>query len=71
MDKQLAAMKQYFQAMVTYKVASIISTMTNFQVKLLSSKDSMTPEEMDLELNKLETIRRVVATCTKPADESK
>lgn len=70
MDK-LAAMRQFFRSMVTYKVASIISTLNALQIKLLQKADNLQPEEMDAELNKLETMKRVVEISTSPPDKSK
>lgn len=68
--EQLAAMRQFFKTMVTYKVASIISILNSLQIKLLQKADAMQPEEMDVELNKLETMRRVVSVSTMPPDKS-
>lgn len=69
--EKLAAMRQFFKSMVTYKIASIISTLNSLQIKLLQKADDLQPEEMDIELNKLETMRRVVDISTLPPDKSK
>lgn len=53
-------MRKFFESMVTFKVSSIISTLTNLQVQLISKKDKLSPEEMDGELNRLEDVRRIL-----------
>lgn len=59
MDK-LTAMRDYFEAMVTYRTTSIISTLTRLQMLLLINKDKLKPEEMDAEINRLEDVRRML-----------
>lgn len=59
MDK-LTAMRDYFEAMVTYRTTSIISTLTRLQMLLLTNKDKLKPEEMDAEINRLEDVRRML-----------
>ena len=56
----IEAMRKFFESMVTFKVSSIISTLTNLQVQLISKKDALSPEEMDGELNRLEDVRRIL-----------
>jgi hypothetical protein len=54
------AIRNYFESMVNYRISSIVSALARLQAQLLSNKDKMTMEEMDNEINKLETIRRVL-----------
>lgn len=52
------AIRNYFESMVTYRISSIISTLTRLQIHLLTNKDRLTLEEMDTEINRLEDMRR-------------
>jgi hypothetical protein len=55
------AIRNYFESMVTYRISSIISSLSRLQVHLLSNKDKLTIEEMDSEINRLEDIRRALS----------
>jgi len=61
------AIRNYFESMVNYRISSIVSALARLQAQLLSNKDKMTMEEMDSEINKLETIRRVLHRPTQSA----
>lgn len=54
------AMEKYFESMVVYRISSIVSTLTRYQVELLTKKGEMTPEEMDESINLLEDIRKLL-----------
>jgi hypothetical protein len=54
------AIRNYFESMVSYRISSIISTLSRLQVHLLSNKDKLTMQEMDAEINRLEDIRRLL-----------
>lgn len=61
MDAKVAeAMRKYFESMLTYRVSSIISSLTALQVRLLSSKEKLTPHEMDSEIDRLERIKKLL-----------
>ena len=60
MDKT-SAMREYFTAMVTYRIISITSTLARLQVSLLENKDNLSPKEMDAEINRLEDVRLLLA----------
>ena len=54
-------MREYFTAMVTYRIISITSTLARLQVSLLENKDNLSPKEMDAEINRLEDVRLLLA----------
>lgn len=64
MKDVLAAMQTYFESMVVYRISSLISTLTNFQVKLLSKSKTLSPEQMDSALNLLEDIKKLLNKTT-------
>jgi hypothetical protein len=47
------AMRKYFESLVAYRVASIVSMLTAYQVGLMTRGGKMTPEEMDVALDEL------------------
>ena len=64
MKDVLAAMQTYFESMVVYRISSLISTLTNFQVKLLSKSKTLSPGQMDSALNLLEDIKKLLNKTT-------
>jgi len=54
----LDAIRNYFESMIVYKIASIMSTLSRLQIHLLTNKDRMTTAEMDAEIDRLEDVRR-------------
>ena len=52
------AFMKYFESMVTYRITGLISSLTALQMRLLQRAGSMTPEEMDRELHRLEDVKR-------------
>jgi hypothetical protein len=47
------AVRKYFESLVAYRVASIVSMLTAYQVGLMTRGGKMTPEEMDVALDEL------------------
>lgn len=64
MKDGLAAMQTYFESMVVYRISSLISTLTNLQVKLLSKSKTLSPEQMDAALNLLEDVKKLLNKTT-------
>jgi len=54
------ALRNYFDAMVTHRISSIVTMLARLQNHLLTNKDKMTLEEMDSEINRLEDIKRAL-----------
>jgi len=60
MKEKLEAMQTYFEPMVVYRILSLISTLTNVQVQLLTKSKTLSPQQMDSALHLLEDIRRLL-----------
>jgi hypothetical protein len=54
------ALRNYFDAMVTHRISSIVNMLARLQNHLLTNKDKMTLEEMDSEIDRLEDIKRAL-----------
>jgi hypothetical protein len=55
------AMRKYFESLVTYRIAGLLSTLTALQVRLLGERDKLTTQQMDAELDRLEDVRRILS----------
>ena len=54
------AMKKYFESLVAYRVASIVSTLTAYQVELMMRGGVLTTAEMDVALDELLELQKRV-----------
>ena len=54
------ALRNYFDAMVTHRISSIVNMLARLQNHLLTNKDKMTLEEMESEIDRLEDIKRAL-----------
>jgi hypothetical protein len=54
------AMRKYFESLVVYRVASLVSSLTALQVRLLGERDTMDARRMDAELDRLLNLRKVL-----------
>lgn len=61
-DAQRSALLKYFESMVAFRIAGLVSSLTALQVRLLRRSTDMTPEEMDRELHRLEDLRKYLGT---------
>lgn len=53
-------MRKYFESLVVYRVASLVSSLTALQVRLLGERDSMDARRMDAELDRLLDMQKVL-----------
>ena len=54
------AMRKYFESLVVYRVASLVSSLTALQVRLLGERDTMDAGRMDAELDRLLNLQKVL-----------
>ena len=57
-DSARRTLVKYFETMVAFRIAGLVSSLTALQVRLLRGAPGMTPEEMDRELHRLEDMKR-------------
>lgn len=55
------AMRKYFESLVAFRTASLVSSLTANQASLMARKDQLTPEEMDAALDALYDLQQRVA----------
>lgn len=53
-------MRKYFESLVVYRVASLVSSLTALQVRLLGERDTMDAARMDAELDRLLDMQKVL-----------
>lgn len=55
------AMRKYFESLVAFRTASLVSSLTAHQASLMARKERLTPEEMDAALDALYDLQQRVA----------
>ncbi len=64
MKETINAMQKYFESMVVFRISSLISILTNYQVKLLMKSKTLSPQQMDSSLNLLEEVKKILSKAT-------
>jgi len=54
------AMRKYFESLLVYRVASLVSSLAALQVRLLGERDTMDAARMDAELDRLLDMQKVL-----------
>jgi len=53
-------MRKYFESLLVYRVASLVSSLAALQVRLLGERDTMDAARMDAELDRLLDMQKVL-----------